>query len=35
MRVALIGAELEENLALRYIRGSLEQAGHEVVSKHG
>jgi anaerobic magnesium-protoporphyrin IX monomethyl ester cyclase len=31
MRIALIGAELEENLAVRYIWSSLEKAGHEVV----
>ncbi len=31
MHVALVGAEIEENLALRYIATSLEQAGHEVV----
>ena len=31
MRVALIGAEFEENLAVRYLWGSLEAAGHEVV----
>lgn len=30
MHVALVGAELEENLAVRYLRGSLEEAGHEV-----
>lgn len=30
-RVVLIGAECEENLALRYIRSSLEQAGCEVL----
>jgi methylmalonyl-CoA mutase cobalamin-binding subunit len=29
MRIALIGAELEENLALRYIHASLSAAGHE------
>jgi anaerobic magnesium-protoporphyrin IX monomethyl ester cyclase len=29
MRVALAGAELEENLALRYLAASLEAAGHE------
>jgi hypothetical protein len=28
MRVALIGPELEENLGLRYMAASLEQAGH-------
>ena len=31
MRIALVGPELEENLSLRYIRGALENAGHEVV----
>ncbi len=31
MRVALIGAEFEENLAVRYLRGALEQAGHQVL----
>jgi anaerobic magnesium-protoporphyrin IX monomethyl ester cyclase len=31
MRIALVGAECEENLALRYIRGALEQAGHFVL----
>lgn len=30
MRIALIGAELEENLGLRYIASSLEARGHEV-----
>jgi len=30
MRIALVGPELEENLSLRYIRGALEKAGHEV-----
>src|SRR5438309_9945667 len=29
MRVALIGAELEENLGLRYIASSLESKGHD------
>ena len=29
MRVALIGAELEENLGLRYMASALEQAGHD------
>ena len=29
MKVALIGAEIEENLALRYIHASLEAAGHQ------
>ncbi|MBP7864706.1 MAG: B12-binding domain-containing radical SAM protein [Acidobacteria bacterium] len=30
MRIALVGAELEENLSVRYIWATLEQAGHEV-----
>ncbi len=30
MHVALVGAEFEENLAVRYLQGSLEQAGHQV-----
>lgn len=30
MRVSLVGAELEENLGLRYMASSLEAAGHEV-----
>ncbi len=30
MHIALVGAEMEENLAVRYIRGALEQAGHAV-----
>jgi len=30
MRIALVGAEFEENLAVRYIWAALEQAGHEV-----
>lgn len=30
MRIALVGAEIEENLALRYIAAALEAAGHEV-----
>lgn len=30
MRVSLIGAELEENLGLRYMAAALEEAGHEV-----
>lgn len=29
MKIALIGPELEENLALRYIHASLAQAGHD------
>ncbi len=31
MRIALVGAEFEENLAVRYLRGALEAAGHEVI----
>lgn len=31
MRVALVGAELEENLSIRYLRSALEQAGHEAL----
>src|SRR5512136_1133964 len=31
MKVALIGAELEENLGLRYMASALEQAGHQAV----
>ena len=30
MRVMLVGAEFEENLAVRYLRGALEEAGHSV-----
>lgn len=30
MKVVLIGAELEENLAVRYLWGALDEAGHEV-----
>ena len=30
MKVALVGAELEENLGLRYMASSLERVGHEV-----
>lgn len=30
MRVALVGAELEENLGLRYMAAALEREGHEV-----
>ena len=30
MHVALIGAEFEENLAVRYLRGALEHEGHRV-----
>jgi len=30
MRVVLVGAEFEENLAIRYLWGALEAAGHEV-----
>jgi hypothetical protein len=28
MNIALVGAECEENLALRYIRAALEERGH-------
>jgi len=31
MRIALVGAECEENLAMRYISGTLERDGHEVI----
>ncbi len=31
MKVALIGAELEENLGLRYMASALEQAGHGAI----
>ncbi len=31
MKVALVGAELEENLGLRYMASSLEQQGHEAL----
>lgn len=31
MNIALVGAECEENLALRYIRAALEERGHGVV----
>ena len=31
MRIALIGAELEENLGLRYMASALEQQGHEAL----
>jgi anaerobic magnesium-protoporphyrin IX monomethyl ester cyclase len=31
MKVLLVGAELEENLALRYLAAALERAGHEAV----
>ncbi len=31
MKVALVGAELEENLGLRYMASSLERDGHEAV----
>jgi len=31
VRIVLVGAELEENLAVRYIRGALEAEGHEVL----
>lgn len=30
MRIALVGAEYEENLAIRYLWAALEKAGHEV-----
>ena len=30
MKIALVGAECEENLALRYIRAALETKGHNV-----
>jgi hypothetical protein len=30
MKIALVGAECEENLALRYIRAALEEGGHGV-----
>jgi anaerobic magnesium-protoporphyrin IX monomethyl ester cyclase len=30
MKVSLIGAELEENLGLRYMTSALEERGHEV-----
>lgn len=32
MHVVLVGAEFEENLAVRYLRGALEHAGHRVTS---
>jgi anaerobic magnesium-protoporphyrin IX monomethyl ester cyclase len=32
MHVALVGAEFEENLAVRYLRGAVEHAGHDVTS---
>lgn len=32
MHVVLVGAEFEENLAVRYLRGALEAAGHEVTT---
>ena len=31
MNIALVGAECEENLPLRYIRAALEERGHGVV----
>ncbi len=31
MKIALVGAEFEENLSVRYIWGALRQQGHEVV----
>jgi len=30
MRIAVVGAELEENLAVRYIRAALVTEGHQV-----
>lgn len=30
MKVALVGAELEENLGIRYMASSLEARGHQV-----
>ena len=30
MKIVLVGAEFEENLAVRYLRGALEAAGHRV-----
>src|SRR5512144_1778228 len=30
MKIVLVGAEFEENLAVRYLRGALERAGHDV-----
>ena len=30
MRVVLVGAEVEENLATRYLAAALERAGHQV-----
>jgi radical SAM superfamily enzyme YgiQ (UPF0313 family) len=32
MHVVLVGAEFEENLAVRYLRGALEAEGHEVTT---
>ena len=32
MHVVLVGAEFEENLAVRYLRGALEHAGHRVTT---
>ena len=32
MHVVLVGAEFEENLAVRYLRGALERAGHTVTT---
>lgn len=34
MHVALVGAELEENLAIRYLRAALEREGHRVTQIH-
>ena len=30
MKVALVGAELEENLGLRYMAAALEERGHQI-----
>lgn len=32
MHITLVGAEFEENLAVRYLQGALERAGHRVTS---
>jgi hypothetical protein len=32
MRVALVGAELEENLALRCLAGALQAEGHDLAA---
>jgi hypothetical protein len=34
MKVALVGAELEENLGLRYIASALEHRGHKEREKN-